>query len=87
MIRLIGRRLVQIIPTLIILSVIIFLLQRLLPGDPANPGNLPPLPGDAPKPAPDKTDGTPTPAPAAGDTTPPTDTPATDKPSKTKKRK
>jgi len=35
MIRLIGRRLVQIIPTLIILSVIIFLLQRLLPGDPA----------------------------------------------------
>jgi len=35
MIRLIGRRLVQIIPTLVILSVIIFLLQRLLPGDPA----------------------------------------------------
>jgi peptide/nickel transport system permease protein len=35
MIRLIARRLVQIIPTLIILSVIIFLLQRLLPGDPA----------------------------------------------------
>lgn len=58
-----------------------------LPGDPANPGNLPPLPGDAAKPAPDKTDATPAPAPAASDTTPPTDAPATDKPSKTKKRK
>jgi peptide/nickel transport system permease protein len=32
---LIGRRFVQLVPTLIILSVIIFLLQRLLPGDPA----------------------------------------------------
>jgi peptide/nickel transport system permease protein len=32
---LIGRRFVQLIPTLMILSVIIFLLQRLLPGDPA----------------------------------------------------
>ena len=35
MTRLIGRRLLELIPTLIILSVIIFLLQRLLPGDPA----------------------------------------------------
>jgi peptide/nickel transport system permease protein len=35
MIRLIGKRLLEIIPTLLILSVIIFLLQRLLPGDPA----------------------------------------------------
>jgi len=35
MIRLIGRRLLELVPTLIILSVLIFLLQRLLPGDPA----------------------------------------------------
>jgi len=35
MTRLIARRLIELIPTLLILSVIIFLLQRLLPGDPA----------------------------------------------------
>ncbi|MGV8950883.1 MAG: ABC transporter permease [Cypionkella sp.] len=35
MIRMIAKRLLEIIPTLLILSVIIFLLQRLLPGDPA----------------------------------------------------
>jgi len=35
MTRLIGRRLLELIPTLVILSIIIFLLQRLLPGDPA----------------------------------------------------
>jgi len=62
-----------------------------LPGDPANPGGLPPLPGDTAKPAPGKTDAKPAPAPAPTDTTTapatPTDTPATDKPGKTKKRK
>ncbi|WP_454849455.1 ABC transporter permease [Rhizobium binxianense] len=35
MIKMIARRIVQLIPTLLILSVIIFILQRLLPGDPA----------------------------------------------------
>lgn len=35
MLKLIGRRLAELAPTLFILSVIIFLLQRLLPGDPA----------------------------------------------------
>jgi peptide/nickel transport system permease protein len=35
MLRLIGKRLVELIPTLIVLSILIFLLQRLLPGDPA----------------------------------------------------
>ncbi len=35
MTRLIARRMLQLLPTLFILSVIIFLLQRLLPGDPA----------------------------------------------------
>lgn len=35
MTRMIGKRLLEIIPTLLVLSVIIFLLQRLLPGDPA----------------------------------------------------
>jgi peptide/nickel transport system permease protein len=35
MLSLVGRRLAQLAPTLFILSVIIFLLQRLLPGDPA----------------------------------------------------
>jgi len=35
MIRMIGKRLLEVIPTLLILSVIIFVLQRLLPGDPA----------------------------------------------------
>ncbi|MCT8990350.1 ABC transporter permease [Chelativorans sp. SCAU2101] len=35
MIRMIGKRLSEVIPTLLILSVIIFVLQRLLPGDPA----------------------------------------------------
>jgi peptide/nickel transport system permease protein len=35
MLALIGRRLVQLIPTLFLVSVLIFLLQQLLPGDPA----------------------------------------------------
>lgn len=35
MIRMIGKRLLEVIPTLLILSVIIFVLQHLLPGDPA----------------------------------------------------
>src|ERR687898_516876 len=35
MLTLIGRRLVQLIPTLFFVSVIIFSLQQLLPGDPA----------------------------------------------------
>lgn len=35
MITLIGRRAFQLVPTLVILSVFIFMLQRLLPGDPA----------------------------------------------------
>jgi peptide/nickel transport system permease protein len=35
MITLIGRRVFQLVPTLVILSVFIFMLQRLLPGDPA----------------------------------------------------
>ncbi len=35
MISLVGRRLVQLIPTLFLVSVLIFLLQQLLPGDPA----------------------------------------------------
>ncbi len=35
MLSLIGRRLVQLLPTLFLVSVLIFLLQQLLPGDPA----------------------------------------------------
>ncbi|HYF54995.1 MAG TPA: ABC transporter permease [Salinarimonas sp.] len=35
MLALIGRRLVQLLPTLFLVSVLIFLLQQLLPGDPA----------------------------------------------------
>src|SRR6186713_2005611 len=35
MLTLIGRRLVQLVPTLFFVSVLIFLLQQLLPGDPA----------------------------------------------------
>jgi peptide/nickel transport system permease protein len=35
MLSLVGRRLVQLIPTLFLVSVLIFLLQQLLPGDPA----------------------------------------------------
>src|SRR6059058_6470506 len=35
MLTLIGRRLVQLLPTLFFVSVIIFSLQQLLPGDPA----------------------------------------------------
>jgi peptide/nickel transport system permease protein len=35
MLTLIGRRLIQLIPTLFFVSVIIFSLQQLLPGDPA----------------------------------------------------
>ena len=35
MLALIGRRLVQLVPTLFLVSVLIFLLQQLLPGDPA----------------------------------------------------
>ena len=35
MLALIGKRLVQLMPTLFFVSVLIFLLQQLLPGDPA----------------------------------------------------
>src|SRR5262249_8660949 len=35
MVTFLGKRLLQLIPTLFFLSVIIFLLQQLLPGDPA----------------------------------------------------
>ena len=35
MLTLIGKRLLQLIPTLFVVSVIIFSLQQLLPGDPA----------------------------------------------------
>ena len=35
MIKLLGRRLLQLVPTIFILSLIIFSLQHLLPGDPA----------------------------------------------------
>jgi peptide/nickel transport system permease protein len=35
MLTLIGKRLLQIVPTLVVVSVLIFLLQQLLPGDPA----------------------------------------------------
>jgi len=35
MLALIGRRLVQLVPTLFLVSVLVFLLQQLLPGDPA----------------------------------------------------
>jgi len=35
MLALIGRRLIQLLPTLFLVSVLIFLLQQLLPGDPA----------------------------------------------------
>ena len=35
MMKLLGRRLLQLVPTIFILSLIIFSLQHLLPGDPA----------------------------------------------------
>src|SRR3712207_3136642 len=35
MLTLIGKRLIQLVPTLFLVSVLIFLLQQLLPGDPA----------------------------------------------------